>query len=94
MARLNEGDTVLLDVRESFEVAICSLPNAVHIPLAQLPQRYNELPRDKSIAALCHHGGRSARAAGFLTEAGYTVMNVAGGIDAYAAEIDPNMARY
>ena len=65
------------------------------IPLGELPQRAHELDREKEIFVLCHSGMRSERAAELLRSAGFPrVANVAGGIDAWSEEIDPNVPRY
>jgi rhodanese-related sulfurtransferase len=86
---------VLLDVREPFELQAASLPDALHIPMHEIPARMNELDRSAEIAVLCHHGGRSARVAQFLAMQGFvSVHNVAGGIDAYAKRVDTSIARY
>lgn len=86
---------VLLDVREPFELQAASLPNAVHIPMRQIPARANEIDRAAEIAVLCHHGGRSERVAQFLAMQGFpNVHNIAGGIDAYAKRIDSAVPRY
>lgn len=87
---------VLLDVREDHEVALCALPNAVHIPMAKLSFDWETaLPNDQPIVVYCHKGGRSAMATTFLQRRGLTqVLNLTGGIDAWAATIDPEMARY
>lgn len=86
----------LLDVREAGEVARCSIPGAVHIPLAQLPQQAAaQLPRDRPIVVHCHHGGRSARAVMWLRQNGFDrAANLTGGIDAWACRIDRDMERY
>jgi rhodanese-related sulfurtransferase len=89
------ADFLLLDVREAHELAICELADATHIPLQSLPQRYAELPVDKPIVVNCHHGGRSAQATAFLLSQGFDrVLNLSGGIHAWAEEIEPGMARY
>jgi len=86
---------VLLDVREPFELQAASLPDALHIPMREIPARMKELDRSVEIAVLCHHGGRSARLAQFLAMQGFaSVHNVAGGIDAYAKRVDTSIARY
>jgi adenylyltransferase/sulfurtransferase len=65
------------------------------IPLGELPARYSELDRAQEIFVFCHSGVRSERAAEFLRSAGFQkVSNVAGGIDAWSEEIDPNVPRY
>ncbi len=85
----------LLDVREPFEFELARIEGANLIPLGQLPTRVDELDREKEILVLCHTGMRSARAAEFLLAAGFTkVANVAGGIDAWSEEIDPDVPRY
>ena len=92
----NEGKKfVLLDVREADEVAIARVPGSVWIPMAQIPQRIGELDPSVPVAVMCHHGGRSERVAGFLAARGFAdVVNVEGGIDAYAERIEPSLARY
>jgi rhodanese-related sulfurtransferase len=86
---------VLLDVRDADEVARVRLDGSVWIPMREVPQRLGELDRGMSTAVMCHHGGRSERVGEFLASQGFTdVVNVAGGIDAYAAQIEPTLARY
>lgn len=92
---LDEGTVHLLDVRTSEELDEAAIVGALHIPLHELPGRHAELPRDKPIAVLCHHGVRSETAARFLDKAGFVdVMSVMGGIDAYALDVDPALPRY
>lgn len=86
---------IVLDVREAWEYELCALADSVHIPLQQLPTRMKQLAKDTEIVCVCHHGVRSLQAGAFLNQNGYsTVMNLAGGIDAWAREIAPTMARY
>jgi rhodanese-related sulfurtransferase len=88
-------DFVLLDVREPDELATASIAWAMAIPMGDVPQRVAEVPKDKTIAVLCHGGARSARVTSFLNENGYPeAINVAGGIRAWSAEIDPNVPDY
>jgi rhodanese-related sulfurtransferase len=88
-------DLVLLDVREPDEIATASIPWAVTIPMGEIPERFGELPLDKPIVVMCHAGGRSARVTQFLEANGYdNVENLAGGIDAWSEQIDPNVPRY
>lgn len=87
--------TLIVDVREPFELDICRIDGAEHIPMRQIPDRLDALPRDKHLLILCHAGGRSYRVTEFLRARGLTaVSNIAGGIDAWAQEIEPGMARY
>jgi len=85
----------LLDVREPWEIEIASVPQSVKIPMADIPSRHTELDADKPVAVLCHSGGRSAKVADFLATQGFSrVANIAGGIDAWAQEMDDSLARY
>lgn len=86
---------VLLDVREPFELDIARVAAAQAIPMREIPQRLADIPRDRPVLVLCHHGGRSLRVTHFLRAQGYEkVSNVAGGIDAWAEQIDPSLRRY
>lgn len=87
----------LIDVRDPDEYALCRLPGAELIPLPVLPSEAAQKLADKSAPLLlyCHHGMRSARAAALLRELGYAgAMSMAGGIEQWAVEVDPTMARY
>ena len=91
---LREG-ALLLDVREAFEVATCAVPGSQHIPMRQIPENLPDLPRDRLILVLCQVGARSLRVTQFLRANGFArVSNVAGGIAAWAEEIDPSLAQY
>ena len=86
---------VLLDVREDEELALASLEGAMHIPMAQVPKRLDEIPRDAAVVVMCHVGYRSQRVADFLAAREFpTVYNLTGGIDDYAATVDPQIPRY
>ena len=87
--------TMIVDVREPFEIAICQVQDSTHIPMRQIPEQLDGLPKDKHLLILCHSGGRSRRVTEFLRSRGFdAVSNIAGGIDAWAEEIDPGMQRY
>lgn len=93
--RRAEPHLVLLDVREPDEVATASIEGAIHIPMGEIAQRIGELDASAPTAVFCHHGGRSERIAGYLAAHGFSdVVNVDGGIDAYAEKIDPSIPRY
>jgi adenylyltransferase/sulfurtransferase len=95
--RLERGETLrLIDVREAEEWAVARLPQAELIPLSQFQQRaMQELAPEETIVLYCHHGMRSARAQGYLKAQGYAnVLNLTGGIDAWAVQVDPAMKRY
>lgn len=94
--RLDAGDKLqLLDVREPWEYAIARLPNSVHIPLNEIPQRLRELDADGDVVVMCHGGGRSRRAAEYLLTRGFEhVANLSGGIDAWSRDVDPDVPTY
>ena len=84
-ARLARGEDVfLLDVREPDEVAAWSYPIGINIPLGQLGDRLDEVPRDVTIVVACRSGYRSAAAAQALSDAGWTAENLTGGAVAWA----------
>jgi len=83
---LLDGDAILLDVREENEWEAGHAPMASLIPLAELPDHLDELPRDRLIICTCRSGGRSLRAATFLGENGFDVANLSGGMMAWFAE--------
>ncbi len=96
--RLLNGDRLLLvDCREQQEHALGTIPGATLLPMSQLAQRQNELAGQESrpIVVYCHLGIRSQRVAAWLREQGFSeVQSLAGGIDAWAEQIDPQMTRY
>jgi len=75
----------LLDVREDEEWTAGYAPGARHIPLGQLGARTAEIPQDQEVYVICRSGARSARAAHALTAAGWVAINVAGGMQDWAA---------
>jgi len=86
---------VILDVREPFEFEIARIDGAVLIPLGQLPDRLNELETNQEVIAVCKSGVRSAHAVQLLQQNGYkNIFNLAGGVDAWADQIDPDMQKY
>lgn len=85
----------LLDVREPAEHALVTVPGSRLVPLEEVPAALADLPRDRPLLVLCHHGGRSLRATQFLRAEGWAnAVNVAGGIDAWARVVDPTLPRY
>ena len=84
-----EGGALLLDVREPDEWAAGHAPGAMHLPLGELGARVDELPKDRPIVAVCRVGGRSGKAAEALVNAGYDVVNLAGGMRAWDAAGQP-----
>ena len=93
--RLDRGDDLfLLDVREPHEYQICNI-NGTLIPLGDLPNRVSELDGTREIVAYCRSGKRSADAIQFLRQAGFKkLLNLKGGILAWADDVDPSMPKY
>lgn len=94
--RLDAGPApVIVDVREPWEIKIAALDGALAIPMSQIPAQLAAIPKDRDIVVMCHHGVRSRYVGQFLAQQGYTrLFNLSGGIDAWAREIDPAMAKY
>jgi adenylyltransferase/sulfurtransferase len=85
----------LLDIREPFEAKIAQIPHSLQISLAEFSQRMHELDSAREIWLYCKDGARSAKAWKLLHDAGFRkIKNVAGGIDAWSEDIDPNTPRY
>ena len=93
--RLAAAPVRLLDVRTDEEWAIVHLDGAMHIPIAELDQRIEELDPDAPLVVYCKMGGRGARAVRVLLDHGFThVVNLSGGLDRWADEIDTTIPRY
>ncbi|MDG4656017.1 rhodanese-like domain-containing protein [Ectobacillus antri] len=78
----------IIDVREDEEVAQGKIPGAAHIPLGELEQRLTEIDKEQEHIMVCRSGARSGRASAFLTEKGYKVKNMSGGMLAWEGEIE------
>jgi adenylyltransferase/sulfurtransferase len=94
-AKLDNGEKpFLLDVREPYEYQKANLGGHL-IPTSMVPLRLNELDPLKEIVVYCHHGVRSQFIVEYLLKHGFSnVKNLAGGIDAWSVNIDPNVKRY
>jgi adenylyltransferase/sulfurtransferase len=94
--RLDAGERItVLDVREPWECAIAHLEGTLDIPLNDIPARLQELDSNAELVVMCKVGGRSRRAAEFLSARGFShVANLAGGIDAWARDVDPTVPTY
>ncbi len=85
----------LLDVREPWEHQICQITGSVLVPMRVLAEQLQQFERDQPLVCICHHGARSAHVAMFLVRHGFTdVYNLSGGVDAWARQVDPQMATY
>jgi rhodanese-related sulfurtransferase len=94
---------LVLDVREPWEVSTASVKpladspafDVLFMPMQSIPQRLSELPQDRPIACLCHHGMRSQQVAAFLLNRGFeNIVNISGGIEAWSREMDTSVACY
>ena len=84
----------LLDVRETWEYERVHIEGSTLIPLGELAQRYDELDDTIPVAVICHHGIRSAHACYYLEKLDFDTINISGGIDLWARELDPSMPVY
>lgn len=86
---------LLLDVREPWEFQYCHIEGSLLMPMAVVPARMAELDPEREVVVICYHGGRSAQVCLFLEHQGFAqVFNLAGGVAAWAAQIDPRMPQY
>lgn len=86
---------VLLDVREPWEFQTCRIEGSVPIPMNSIPARMQELDDETPIVCICHHGARSMSVAAFLERNGFSqVINLTGGVHAWALQVDNSMPTY
>ena len=91
----NHSDVQFLDVREPWEHELCHIAGDLHIPMGQIPTRWGEIPQDRPLVVVCHHGMRSRQVAEFLLSRGFAdVANLNGGIDAWARTVDTALELY
>ena len=87
---LNNPDVVFVDVREQSEYDAGHIPGVKLIPLGSVPDRMSEIPKDKTVVAVCRSGNRSSQATEFLRQQGYTnVHNMTGGMNDWAQAGNP-----
>ena len=92
---LQTATPLLLDVREPWEFDICHIDGSINMPMAQVPQRLDELPADDEIIVICHHGIRSQQVIWFLRQQALeSLVNLDGGVDAWARTVDTDMPVY
>ena len=78
-------DAWLLDVREPYEWQAGHVDGALHLPMGELVGRLGELPHDREVVVVCKVGGRSAQVVQYLNQAGWSAVNLDGGMYAWAA---------
>jgi len=86
---------LLLDVREEWEFDRCKIDGSILIPMGQIPSQLNELDPDRVTVMICHHGIRSRHIGIYLEREGFeNIINLSGGVDAWARDVDSTMAVY
>lgn len=86
---------VLLDVREQWEYGVCHIAGSRLVPMGVIPAQVDELDPALETIVICHHGVRSARVGAFLESRGFRdVVNLEGGVAAWAEQVDPGMPTY
>jgi len=86
---------LLLDVREDWEYQYCHIKNSVLIPMGEISEKLPELDTQQEIVVICHHGIRSRQIGRFLETQNFTkVINLTGGVEAWADDVEPDMPRY
>jgi rhodanese-related sulfurtransferase len=94
-AHLQQASPLLLDVREPWEFDICHITGSSNLPMGQIPQCIEELPESGEIVVICHHGVRSQQVIRFLQgQMNTSLINLDGGVDAWAREVDRDMPLY
>lgn len=96
VVKLQKSSSVtLLDVREPWEYERVHLQGSVHIPMDDIHGRLGELDPQQPYVVVCHHGNRSRQVASFLAARGFAdVINLEGGIEAWALSVAPELPRY
>lgn len=93
----SDTSPLLLDVREPWEYQICALENSTLIPMRQIPAavEQGELDPQQETVVICHHGIRSKQVGRYLENCGFdNIINLTGGVEAWAREVDVHMATY
>ena len=86
---------LLLDVREPSEYHICRIDGSKLVPMQQIPHHIDDLDPSQETVVICHHGVRSYQVALYLERYGFDdVINLSGGVAAWARDVDPSMATY
>jgi len=86
---------LLLDVREPWEFEICHIPGSELVPMRRVHELTERLDPQREVVVICHHGIRSRQVAGYLESVGYAHMiNLRGGVAAWARDVDTDMPTY
>ncbi len=94
-AYLETNKPLLLDVREPWEYRLCHIDGSRHVPMRHIPEIMDQLPTDGDIIVICHHGIRSQAVCNYLEQQGIrNTINLTGGVDAWARQVDTSMQTY
>ncbi len=86
---------LLLDVRQPWEFDVCRIEGSQLIPMGQLPRKLAELDPEQETVVICHHGIRSRSVGRYLEQQGFSkVINLSGGVDQWAKQVDNTMPTY
>ncbi len=92
---LRNAKPLLIDVREPWEFEICQLPGSTNIPMGQIPQHLETICQAQECVIICHHGVRSMNVIQYLLrQKTEHLINLDGGVDAWAREVDADMPLY
>ena len=92
---LQKAKPLLIDVREPWEFEICQLPGSTNIPMGQIPQHLETICQAQECVIICHHGVRSMNVIQYLLQQNIDhLINLDGGVDAWAREVDADMPLY
>ncbi len=94
MMKAQEKKPFLIDCREPWEHEIAHIEGATLIPMRQVPQSVERIPKDGPVVVYCHHGMRSLNVAGWLRQHAIEAQSLRGGIHRWSLEIDPAVPRY
>lgn len=89
-----DGKLFLIDCREPWEYELARIEGATLMPMRQVPQSVERIPKDAPVVVYCHHGMRSLNVTGWLRQRGIEAQSLSGGIDRWSLEIDPAVPRY
>lgn len=94
-AHLEHSTPLLIDVREPWEFDTCHIDQSISIPMSQIPTQLQQMDNANEIVVICHHGVRSRQVIQYLQrQSTGNLINLEGGIDAWARQIEPDMAVY
>jgi rhodanese-related sulfurtransferase len=94
MMKDHDKEVFLIDCREPWEYDLARIEGATLIPMRQVPQSVERIPKDTPVVVYCHHGTRSLNVTGWLRQRGIEAQSLRGGIDRWSVEIDPAVPRY